>query len=236
MSRARTGKIARCPLHIREQINQRLLDGEPATKIINWLHEQPEVLAVLDRYFREEPISPQNMSEWRAGGYQDWLQRREVLAKTKSNADYAFRLAKEAGGNISDGAAALLGGMLLEAVEKAAEAGEEPCRAESPNAAEVDADTPRGPDINGLVEAVVALRRTDLEARKVGQRQQLLDQRERQVALAEKQFQVRTCELFLTWFTDKRAHEIVESKAKKEVKIEQLRLRMFGELPAEEKN
>ena len=217
---APNGKIGRCPLHIREEVNRRLLDNEPAKKIIAWLHGQPEVLKVLDEYFGEEPISPQNLSEWRKGGYQKWLKRRERVAQTKELSDYSLKLARASGGNISDGAAAILAGQILELIE----AGPQKVKAE-------DGSEELVFDLDGFTKAIVALRSTDLDARRVAQRERLLDQRQRQLELNEKQFEVRTCELFLKWYGDKKLADIVEGKARKEVKIEQLRLAMFGQRP-----
>ncbi|MBI5770900.1 MAG: hypothetical protein HZA93_24190 [Verrucomicrobia bacterium] len=208
MAKARTGKIGRLPLAIRDEVNRQLRDNVPGPKLIAWLHTLPEVLAVLDEHFRgfeENPISPQNLSEWRQGGYQEWLAQQEKVAQLGELARFAQKLGEAAGGDLTDGSAAILGGKILEKLETATD-----------------------DDIAGLTKALVALRSTDLEARKARQRERLLDQKERQVQLAEKQFQVRSCELFLTWFTDKRAQEIAEGKAARPVKIEQLRLAMFG--------
>lgn len=211
MDTTRTGKIARCPLAIREEVNRRLLDGQSGPKILEWLNANEDVLRVLDEYFAEEPVNRQNLTEWRQGGYQDWLKRREKVEATKALAGYAAQLGAAAGtGNLTDGSAAIIGGKILEALESA------------------DENT----DLGQLTKALVALRSTDLEARKAQQRERLLNQKERQVSLQEKQFQVRTAELFLKYYEDRRAKEIAEGKGKTSMKIEQLRLHMFG--PAEE--
>ena len=227
MPKARTGKIARLPLAIREELNRRLLDGQPASKLLPWLHSLPEVLKVLDDYFGEEPVSPQNLSEWRQGGFVEWVARRERIAQTKELSDYAMQLASAAGGSMTDGSAAIMGGKILEALESIGDLRE----AAVADAAAGEEGKAPAIDVEGLVSCLVALRRTDLEARKAAQRERQLEQKERQVVLAEKQFQVRTCELFLEWAGKKRAIEIAEGKGKKEVKIEQLRLLMFGAPP-----
>ena len=49
----RTGKIARLPHNIREQINDRLLDGHSALSILPWLNDLPEVQAILQTQFEE---------------------------------------------------------------------------------------------------------------------------------------------------------------------------------------
>lgn len=208
MSTARKGKIARCPLAIRDEVNRRLLDGQSGPIILNWLNAQEAVLRVLDQHFGEEPITAQNLSEWRQGGYQEWLSRRERVETTKDLANFAAKLGEAAGGTLADGSAAILGGKFLEALESA------------------DEKT----DIGKITKAVVALRHADLEARKAAQRERLLDQKERTVALAEKQFQVRSTELFLKFYEDKRAKEIAEGKGAKTVKMEKLRQLMFPDL------
>jgi hypothetical protein len=69
---SRTGKIARLPEAIREQVNTRLLDGEPSKPIADWLNSESRVKAILAEEFRNRPITEANLSEWRAGGYQEW--------------------------------------------------------------------------------------------------------------------------------------------------------------------
>ena len=75
----RTGKIARLPHHLRNQLNQRLHNGEPGVDLIKWLNSLPEVQAVLAEHFAGVPISPQNLSEWNNGGFLDWLTTQELL-------------------------------------------------------------------------------------------------------------------------------------------------------------
>jgi hypothetical protein len=209
---AHTGKIGRCPPHIRDEVNRRLLNGEPASKILPWLNSQEVVLRVLDEHFGEEPVTPQNLSEWRKGGYAAWLKRRERLANLKELSAYAATLGEAAGGNATDGSAAILGGRILERIETALEANDDATLA-------------------ALVDPLVKLRGTDLEARKARQRERLLDQKERQVALSEKQFQVRSCELFIAWAKNAKALEIAQSAAPEPVKMDQLHLLIFGEPP-----
>jgi hypothetical protein len=71
----RRGKIARLPRPIRETLNRRLSDGEMAQPLLAWLNAQPEVQSVLNQQFEGRPITEQNLSEWRHGGYIDWEQK-----------------------------------------------------------------------------------------------------------------------------------------------------------------
>jgi hypothetical protein len=75
----RTGKIARLPREIREQLNRRLDDGETGKTLVGWLNSLPEVQAVLKTEFDERPISKQNLSEWKTGGYRDWVLQQETI-------------------------------------------------------------------------------------------------------------------------------------------------------------
>jgi len=68
-TRTRTGKIARLPRKIREQLNRRLENGEPGNRLVEWLNSLPEVQKVLAADFDGEPVSEPNLSRWRQGGY-----------------------------------------------------------------------------------------------------------------------------------------------------------------------
>jgi len=73
----RVGKIARLPASIREQLNQRLSNGALGRKIVSWLNTLPEVNRIMAEQFAGKPISENNLSEWRRGGYQDWLHEQQ---------------------------------------------------------------------------------------------------------------------------------------------------------------
>ena len=77
---ARIGKIARLPKVIRDELNQRLRDGQMANQLTEWLNGLEPVRAVLKSQFGGRPITQQNMSDWRKGGYAEWEQSQEVVA------------------------------------------------------------------------------------------------------------------------------------------------------------
>ena len=85
----RRGKIARLPREIRQELNERLQEEEVATSLAEWLNGLPEVQAILKADFEGAPISEQNISEWRKGGYEEWVQRENAL-------EVAVRLAQRA--------------------------------------------------------------------------------------------------------------------------------------------
>ncbi len=68
-------------MDIREQINRRLQDGEIGKELVVWLNSVPEVQAVLKTEFGDRPVNEPNLSDWKAGGYQDWLVHQDTMAQ-----------------------------------------------------------------------------------------------------------------------------------------------------------
>lgn len=79
----RRGKISRLPQAVRDELNRRLQNGEMGTRLIVWLNSHPEVRPVLTADFKDRDINGPNLTEWKAGGYQDWLAEQAVLAQAK---------------------------------------------------------------------------------------------------------------------------------------------------------
>ena len=75
---ARNGKIARLPRPVRHQLNERLERSEPGPQLLKWLNALPEVKKVVQNDFAGVPIGKQNLSQWRQGGFQEWLARRDL--------------------------------------------------------------------------------------------------------------------------------------------------------------
>jgi hypothetical protein len=75
----RLSKIARLPKNIREELNHRLEDGQLSRTILPWVNELPETKEILAEIFHGNAITHQNLSEWRATGYQDWLFHQDRL-------------------------------------------------------------------------------------------------------------------------------------------------------------
>jgi len=90
--KTRTGKIARLPKPIRDQLNQRLANGELATTLVEWLNQQPDVQRIITEQFAGLPIRPQNLSEWRKGGYLDWTRHQLLREQTRWTAEQATDL------------------------------------------------------------------------------------------------------------------------------------------------
>ena len=206
----RRGKIARLPFATREEINRRLLENEEAKEILAWLNTDQKLSG-------PAAITSQNLSEWRAGGFAEWLEKREKVEKTKSLAEYCYRIA-QAGGGSMDLPAAIAGGQLMEVLEDFDPQSLKAVLADKP-------DT-----WLGILEMVARLQRSKADAAVVQQNEVRLAQSDRKLALEEARFQRMTCELYLKWRDNKRAEEIASSKSKPDVKIAQLRELMFGPL------
>jgi hypothetical protein len=76
----RNVKIARLPRLLRDQLNQRLARNEDGATLLDWLNAAPEVKDLLARDFAGEPVSPQNLHEWRQGGFVEWQSRQDLFA------------------------------------------------------------------------------------------------------------------------------------------------------------
>src|ERR1700677_4746361 len=83
IEKSRTGKIARLPRTIRDALNLRLMDGMEGGRLLAWLNAQVEVQEVLRNDFASIPVSRQNLSQWRLGGYQDWLRQQETCERVR---------------------------------------------------------------------------------------------------------------------------------------------------------
>jgi len=98
----RKGKIARLPPAVREELNRRLHNGDLGNKVVDWLNGLAEVQEVIAREFDGRPVREQNLSEWKSGGYGDWLARQEILAQARELASDAGELDKASEGRLTD--------------------------------------------------------------------------------------------------------------------------------------
>lgn len=89
----RTGKIARLPKPVRDQLNQRLENGEKGTALVRWLNSLPEVQHLIQHEFHGYPIREQNLSEWKKGGYLDWLAQQQRLSTVRQMEEQAEEIA-----------------------------------------------------------------------------------------------------------------------------------------------
>ena len=98
----RKGKIARLPLALREELNERLQNGEQGKSLVQWLNSLPEVKTILDAHFGGQPISENNLSRWANGGYVTWEQSRATREELSSFLEKAGDLKDAARSGLTD--------------------------------------------------------------------------------------------------------------------------------------
>lgn len=150
MNITRRGKIARLPQHIREVINRHLRDGEDGKSLVAVLNRMPEVKAVMGSEFGGRPIREQNLSEWRQGGYREWVAQQDALEMAGRLGEEAAEL-RQKGGDLTERLALRLTARYLAASRRLSE-GED------------------GPDLSllrQLCHDLVALRRGDHQAERL---------------------------------------------------------------------
>lgn len=214
----RTGKIARLPHALREQVNLRLLDGQSSTVILAWLNAEPDAIATWDRDFEGVPASPQNLSEWKLGGWKDWRTLRDRADGLESLSSVAVNIAK-AGGRISDGLAAMIGGHIMEAFETIIHADEGD---ETP-------DDPVG-RIDKLSSAVKKIRDGDVAVARLDLDKDKADQSRERLNLDRKKFETQTVTKFLEFAKKPEAIAILNSGKTNSLKMAELRALMFGKV------
>lgn len=183
--KARSGKIARLPKAIREQLNQRLADGEPCGSLLGWLHSLPEVLEVLVRDFEGRPILKQNLSEWRQGGFREWEARQERLAHLRLLTEEADEV-EAASPHLPDRMATLLAGRFASVIAATMQV--------------KDWSKPRlRAQLMELNEAVATLRRFDQGAARLKLENEQLEIKKAELHLAKEAQTKRTHEQWREW-------------------------------------
>lgn len=205
------GKISRLPFEIRQELNHRMRNGERDLSLVAWLNGLPEVKAALaDAEFgggkKARPkITPQNLSEYRAGMYQHWVKDQEKVERVQTLAEFSTRLAAAAGGTVAGPAVSIAAGRMMELLEAA-----------------------EGDDLLNISMVLSKLQTAEANKIRAGTDRERLGIQQKVLALEEQKFRRTTAELFLKWYADKRAVEIAESGDKKDVKMDSLITLMFG--------
>src|SRR5258705_3955591 len=76
----RNGKIAKLPKELRDELNQMLADGATGSMIIDSLAP------------RGISLNHENISNWREGGFQDWLQHQALRLEMNAESESASGL------------------------------------------------------------------------------------------------------------------------------------------------
>jgi hypothetical protein len=84
-------------MRIREELNLRLQNGAMGPEVLPWLNQLPETRAVLSKFFGGLEVSQQNLSDWRQGGYQEWLRLQERNLRFRQIAEEGTNLKRRQG-------------------------------------------------------------------------------------------------------------------------------------------
>lgn len=209
---ARQGKIARLPHRLRKEVNTRLRDGQTAKQILTWLNAENDAIAVWDAEFEGVAASAQNLSEWRLGGYKDFLRERDRLDAITALSDYAMELAEKSGASLGDGAAAIIAGRIVNSFEQIAE--EE-----------------GGLTLDKAAFAVAALRTGDLGNKKHKLAKEKHELATEKAKLDREKFERQTCEAVMKAAKSKEIQEILCSGKTKTVQLDLIHEQLFGKNP-----
>jgi hypothetical protein len=123
VSMTRLGKIARLSREIRDESNVRLQNGEAGRQLVEWLNGLPAAQEVLKERFEGRAVTEQNLSEWKQGGYEDWVRHQENCAYALMLTEMAEDLEEEAGNTrLEERLAALMAVALARLLREAEEA------------------------------------------------------------------------------------------------------------------
>ena len=246
------GKIGILPQAIREELNLRLLDGQSGRKILPWLNSLPEVKRLLAENAEGLNVTDSNLSSWRQKGYAAWLRRREHIASLKEMSTFACQLSKSAGGTLTEGAAAILSGRIMEVLEGVQELSTTSTESTtSTPSTDPHSDKNESPEqkatrvaalaqsIKDLTDALATLRVGDQNNRRLAQNDKRLaldakkvDIAGRELVMSEEEHQVKFCEGYLAQRANADAAAIAESSAPTPEKIQRLRKVFFADVDA----
>ncbi len=218
---ARTGKIARLPLAVREELNARLRDNESGQDILAWLNGLPIAKEILARSFAGEPISDANLSIWRQGGFAEWLNEQDDIERIHRLHEVSVRVAKAAGGNLSEGLLALNVGRIQEALEQfwnglrdleSTEDGNEKDKA-----------------VTKLLSSLTAIRGMEIETKKLDLKKIEVAQKGQALDLETRKFNHLRVKSFIEWMVDEEAKKIATSDLATDAKLDALGRHLFKE-------
>lgn len=115
---ARTGKIARLPKTLRDAVNLALLDGASASRVIQIITDAKAHGATNGDGTEIEIPNDQNITNWRDGGYADWLKENQRLDDMRAKREFALRIVSEnEGGKIHEAGLNLAASQIFELLQ-----------------------------------------------------------------------------------------------------------------------
>jgi hypothetical protein len=119
MNLTRLGKTAPLPREIRDQLNRRLQNGEPDQDLVVWLNTLPEAQKAQSPKSGENPISEQDLAEWKESGYRDWLAQQVALEQVRQLTAEVAELEQAGEGALTDRLAQFLSAQYVVAAKAA---------------------------------------------------------------------------------------------------------------------
>ena len=223
---ARQGKIARLPAQLRKEINRRLFDGQGAPVILPWLNSQPEAIAIWEELFEGVPCSPQNLSEWKLGGYKEWRKSQDRLEDLKELSNYAIGIVKAANGTLSDAAATIAAGHIVETMESIGNI------VVTGGTEEAEADPAKG--LSLIVGGIAKLQKGDRDREASKRKDESLQLQKDRHALSREVFEKQTVKKFMEFARKPEVQALLGSRETKAVQMDKLHQMLFGEAPKKE--
>jgi hypothetical protein len=209
---ALTGKIARLPKDLRDQLNRRLENGDPASEILPWLNELPVVKTILTRHFDGVPVSDKNLTTWRQGGHQRWLQKREPLAWLKELKEDATDISRTGQSSLAGAAATVVSARILQILQTI-------------SGKNLSAD-----DLAKAAFAITTLLKAEQNNTRLQHEKTRICQKDHEILLKRDKHQRDVVATGLRLLGDARAKQIESSSAPYAEKVELLGQHMFPEL------
>lgn len=206
-TRAYRSKIGRLPFALRNELNERIRDGEVGTKLVAWLNGTKEFKA-LQKAEKCDPINAQNLTEWRGAGYKAWLADQDKSSWLRGATDLALLIAQTTGGSAADIGTQIAAGQMVNLLESA------------------DKET-----LPELAKALSKIRGEETKAKKVDLDAQKVALDRERLDLDVAKYQRETCNLFIEFCKKKQALAIVEDRGlDADAKTNALGQVLFGEL------
>lgn len=220
---SRQGKIARLPAVLKGEVNQRLLDGQGAPQILPWLNVQPKAITIWEELFEGVPCSPKNLSEWKLGGYKEWRERQQRLEDLKELSNYALGVVKAANGTLSDAAAAIAAGQIVEVMENIGNI------AITGGSDDAEADPNKG--LSLIVGGIAKLQKGDRDREASRRKDQTLKLAQERHDLNREMFEKKTVEKFMEYASTPKIQAILGSNEPREIQMDLIHAQLFGQEP-----
>jgi hypothetical protein len=108
------GKVSGLPGDVREELCQRMYDGQKGPALAKWLR-------TLKCDGHPDKITPANLSEWKKRHFPDWLKNQKTMDQIRERAELSLRMAKAAGGSLPMSMVTRLAGQIDEQIDSLAD-------------------------------------------------------------------------------------------------------------------